>query len=146
MNRHLDQDTRKYLRDEAEWILTQELKAMSQIELIIVRLGYGAQAPRYIKSQGTDHSVIMTKRVVVYNPYTGIKRFGAQLLGLSVLPIKTLAWVIDSLIFGFTKRRDFGKATPPSILWDIVRYPGEHYSKRKSTLKTRKGGGRHVNR
>ena len=142
MEKTIDRETRRYLREEAEWLLDREVQARAKIESVITRLGYGDKAPRYIQSQATDHSVILTKRVVVYNPYTGIKRFGAQLLGLIILPVRVLVWVIDSLIFGFTKDRDFGKATPPSILWDITRYPGEHYSKRQ-VKRTRKGAHRH---
>lgn len=143
MNRQtLDQATRRYLRDEAEWLLGQEKKAIGQIELVIVRLGYGDSAPRYIRSQGTDHSVILTKRVVVYNPHAGIKRFGAQLLGLFRLPVMTLAWIVDSTIYGFTRSPRYGHVPPLSILWDLVRYPGQYYSKRRVSG-ARKGGGRY---
>lgn len=147
MNTHkqsgrLDGDTRRYLRDEAEWLSQREIEARNHIELVVVRLGRGDGAPRYIKSQGTDHSVILTKRVVVYDPYTGIRRLGAQLLGLTILPAMTMAWVVDSLVYGFTKSENWGLVTAPGIIWDLIRYPGQYYSERD----TREGGGRHVNR
>lgn len=143
----LDRETRRHLAEEAEDILERETEAIDRIERVIIRLGYGESAPRFIQSPSTEHSVILTKRIIVYGPYEGLTRFWAQLGRSTVLPFRSIAWVVDSLIYGFTRNEKYGSVPSPRILWDLAKYPGIQYSvrehKAEGSTKTRKGGHRH---
>lgn len=133
---------RKLIELEAETLSFQEDQAQALLQTRVVRYRDGAKLVRVPVDCTQQHftHLVLTKRLTIYNPYTGARKLGHQAIRGLQFPILTGAWLIDSLVYGFTRNQEYGKTLNPIELIDLIKYPGRSFKKRAPLLDTDQSG------
>ena len=118
------------LEKEAETWIQQEQDIQELLQARVVRLG---RVTREVKVPLPGHgttTLIVTKRLTIYSPCTGHYKIRARILRGLQLPLATVVWVVDSILYGFTRHPRLGQALTPAEVIDLIRYPGKHFKRR----------------
>lgn len=121
---------RRIIELEAENLSFQEDQAQAFLQTRVVRYR-GAKLVRVpVDNQQHFAHLILTKRLMISGPYTGARKLWHQAIRGLQFPILTGAWLIDSLVYGFTRNQEWGKTLNPIELIDLIKYPGKSFKRR----------------